>query len=281
MRISVNLATRPYADLGPALKRLRIAMSVLVVLGIGFGLGLRAVHQKAEEARATEARVQLQIDAINRERLGYDALMHQPVNAELLKQVNTLNQLFDEKTFSWTLAMEDLETVLPGGVQVVSLEPSRDPKTGRITLKLRVIGARDRADDLVQNLEHSRHFLLPHIVSESSESTGGPNERLEPVSASNRFNFELLADYNSAAPVEGKAEKKNEKPQAARERTGQSTPPLHAIHPLPSAHGQQPGQPPNTGNAWFRPGGNAKPTPKPSAPSNAKPSAKPHAGGPR
>jgi len=220
MRISVNLATRPYSDLGPALKRLRIAMAVLVVLGIALGLGLRAVHQKAEVARATVARVQSQIDAINQERLGYQNMMRQPANALLLSQAAALNQLFDEKTFSWTLAMEDLETVLPGGVQVVSLEPSRDPKTGRITLKLRVIGARDRADDLVQNLEHSRHFLLPHIVSESSESTGGPNERLEAVSASNRFNFELLADYNSTAPVEGKAEKKNEKPQAAGERTG-------------------------------------------------------------
>ena len=267
MRISVNLATRPYADLGPALKRLRIALAVLAVLGIALGIGLRAVHQKAELARATEARVQSQIDAINQERLGYQNMMRQPDNALLLNQAAALNQLFDEKTFSWTLAMEDLETVLPGGVQVVSLEPSRDPKTGLITLKLRVIGARDRADDLVQNLEHSRHFMLPHIVSESSESTGGPNERLEAVSASNRFNFEILADYNSAAPVESNAEKKSEKAQAAEERTGQSTPPHHAIHPLPTAHGQQHSQPPLAGPGFARP--------------IARPIAKPNAGGPR
>jgi type IV pilus assembly protein PilN len=271
MRITLNLATRPYADIGPALKRLRIAIAVLVVIGIGLGLGLRSLHQKAEEARKTEQQVQSKIDAINRERQGYQDLMHQPANEALLKQAMALNQLFDEKTFSWTLAMEDLETVLPGGVQVVSLEPSRDPKTGRITLKLRVIGARDRADDLVQNLEHSRHFLLPHIVSESSESTGGPNEKLEAVSASNRFNFDLLADYNSAAPVEGNAEKKNVKPQAAGERAGQSTPPRRAIHPLPvpAAHGQQNGQPPNNGPGF------AKPIAKPN------PYAKPNAGGPR
>ena len=53
-----------------------------------------------------------------------------------------LNQLFDEKAFSWTLAMEDLETVLPGGVQVTTLEPTRD-KDGHITLQLRVLGPRD------------------------------------------------------------------------------------------------------------------------------------------
>ena len=138
----------------------------------GLGLGLRAVHQKAEEARATEQSVQNKIDAINRERQGYQEMMRQPANAQLLTQAGTLNQLFDEKTFSWTLAMEDLETVLPGGVQVTTLEPVRDTKTGVISLKLRVVGPRDKADDLVQNLEHSKHFLLPHIVSESSESTG-------------------------------------------------------------------------------------------------------------
>jgi type IV pilus assembly protein PilN len=209
MRISLNLATRPYADVGPAIKRLRIAMAVLAVISIGLGLGLRAFHQKAEEARQTEQRVQSKIDAINRERQGYQDLMRQPANAQLLTQAGALNQLFDEKTFSWTLAMEDLETVLPGGVQVTQLEPVRD-KTGKITLRLRVVGPRDKAVDLVQNLEHSRYFLLPRIVGESSESTGGPAERLEPISASNRVNFDLLADYNSNAPMERRAEKRRE-----------------------------------------------------------------------
>ena len=201
MKITLNLATRPYTDIGPALKRLRIAIAVLAVMAIGLGLGLRAVHQKADEARATEQRVQSKIDAINREREGYQEMMRQPANARLLKEVGMLNQLFDQKTFSWTLAMEDLENVVPGGVQVATLEPTSDEKTGRTTEKLRVVGPRDRADDLVQNLEHSKHFLLPGIVGESSEATGGQADRLEPVSASNRFTFELQAEYNPAAPM--------------------------------------------------------------------------------
>ena len=183
MRITLNLATRPYANIGPALKHLRIAMALLVVVGIGLGVGLRAFHQQAEEARKTEQQVQSKIDAINRERQGYMDLMRQPANDALLKQATALNQLIDEKTFSWTLAMEDLETVLPGGVQAISLDPVRDTKTGIITLKLRVVGPRDRAVDLVENLEHSKHFLLPSIVGESMESVGGPGERQEPPSA--------------------------------------------------------------------------------------------------
>ncbi|MGA3373643.1 MAG: fimbrial assembly protein [Terracidiphilus sp.] len=278
MHISLNLATRPYADLKPALKRLRIGMAVLVVLAGGLYLGLRAVHQKAEDARANEQKVQNKIDAINKERQGYQDMMRQPANAELLAQAGTLNQIFDVKTFSWTLAMEDLETVLPGGVQVTTLEPVRDTKTGVITLKLRVVGPRDRGDDLVQNLEHSKHFLLPHIVSEASETTGsGRTEQLEPVSASNRFSFELLADYNSAAPPESKAEKKREeeksearqeKATAAAKSAGKSAPPKKTappkIAPTPPPTAAPPPQPRrqlNNGPGWHNRPGNLKPNP--------------------
>jgi type IV pilus assembly protein PilN len=245
MRISLNLATRPYADIGPAIKRLRIAMAVLVVIGIGLGIGLRAVHQQAEEARKTEQQVQSKIDAINRERQGYHELMRQPANDALLKQAAALNQLIDEKTFSWTLAMEDLETVLPGGVQAVSLDPGRDSKTGIITLKLRVVGPRDRAVDLVENLEHSKHFLLPRIVAESLESTGGSQDRVEPPSASTRVNFELQAQYNPAESLDHKAQQKAEKSSAPETRAGHNAPPSH-VAKNPVALGQKSIRPPST-----------------------------------
>jgi type IV pilus assembly protein PilN len=252
MRISLNLATRPYADIRPALKRLRIAMGALAVIALGLGLGLRTVQQKAGVAREAQQRVQNQIDQVNQERLGYQNLMHQPDNMQLIAQVGTLNQLFDEKAFSWTLAMEDLETVLPAGVQVTNLEPVR-AKNGPTTLRLRVVGPRDRAVELVANLEHSKHFLLPRIVSESAESSGGPSARLEPVSASNRVNFELLAEYNSASPPERKTEagREGEKPSAAGEHTGQPAPPLGATRrlPPPANLSEQAGRPPSTGLA--------------------------------
>jgi len=51
MRVTLNLATRPFADQGPMLKRLRIAMGALALLSIGLVLGLRALHSKADAAR--------------------------------------------------------------------------------------------------------------------------------------------------------------------------------------------------------------------------------------
>ncbi|WP_348260642.1 fimbrial assembly protein [Telmatobacter sp. DSM 110680] len=202
MRVAINLASRPFADVAPALKNLRIAMGALALLAVILGVGLHLVHDKAEAARARAHSLDGKIADLTHERQQYQAMMQQPDNARTLQQAENLNQLFDEKAFSWTLAMEDLETVLPAGVQVTTLEPS--VKNGQITVHLRVVGPRNRDVELVQNLEHSRHFLLPRIVNETTASEEGPNQRAEPVSTSNRVNFDMLADYTPGTSEERK-----------------------------------------------------------------------------
>jgi type IV pilus assembly protein PilN len=97
--------------------------------------------------------------------------------------------------------MEDLETVLPAGVQVQTLEPT--VKNGQISVRLRVLGPRDRDVELVQNLEHSHHFMMPRIVGEAAESTGTPGQP-QPVSAGNRVDFDIQADYAPGAAEERK-----------------------------------------------------------------------------
>jgi type IV pilus assembly protein PilN len=272
MRITLNLATRPFADLGPAIKRLRIAMGVLALLSILLGLGLHAIHQKAEAARARDHSLDGQIANINLERQGYETLMHRPDNAQVLNQAAVLNKLFDEKAFSWTLAMEDLETVLPGGVQVTTLEPARQ-KDGHIVLHLRVTGPRDRAVDLVRNLEHSRRFLLPRITGENAQSSEGAGQRLEPVSASNRFEFDLLADYNPATPDERKVMKKPAKKLADSEQLHR---PMPRVRPLSVPPAGQPRLPytgsnqPTMPHAMPPDSGRSLPRPQPPAP-NAPP----------
>lgn len=224
MRITINLASRPFADVGPILKRLRIGMGVLAVVAIALGFGLHALQSKADAARAREQKLDVAISRVNQERSGYNSMMQEPKNATVLQQSETLNKLIDAKAFSWTLAMEDLETVLPGGVQVTTLEPMVDKKTGNISVRLRVLGPRDKAVELVQNLEHSHRFLQPRIINETAESTNTPGAALEPVSASNRVNFDVLADYNPATTEEQRPAKKH----AAAEKAAQEKTPANA-----------------------------------------------------
>lgn len=205
MRVTINLASRQFADIAPALKNLRTAMAALAGAAVLLLVGLYFVHGKAEAARQREHSLDGRIAQLRQEQQKYQATMRQPDNSHTLQQSENLNQIFDEKAFSWTLAMEDLENVLPAGVQVTTLEPTI--KKGQITVHLRVIGPRDRDVQLVQNLEHSRHFVVPRIVGETAESTGGPNQQAQPVSASNRFDYDVLADYNPGQPDERKSAK--------------------------------------------------------------------------
>ena len=229
MRISLNLATRPFADMGPVLRRLRLGMLVLVLISAGALLGLHAVHNRAEAARARAHSLDGAIAHASSERQGYLRMMQEPDNARLLDETRALNQLFDEKAFSWTLTMESLETVLPGGVQVSTLEPLREAD-GHIMLRMRVIGPRDKGIEFVRNLEHSRRFLLPRIVGETAENLNGPGQNLQPVSDTNRFSFDLVADYNPPSATEIKnIDHAGKTPSAPKDGksaapTGQGTP---------------------------------------------------------
>ncbi|MDR3724585.1 MAG: fimbrial assembly protein [Terracidiphilus sp.] len=219
MKITLNLATRPFNDLGPILKQLRIGMGVLAALAAIFALGLHFLHDQAEAARMRDHSLDGQITQIAAERQGYERLMQQPENAQLLTESSALNNLFAQKAFSWTLTMESLEKTLPAGVQALTLEPNRE-KDDRITVHVRVAGPRDRVVELVRNLEHSDRFRLPRIVGENAEQSSGFAQRQEPVSASSRYTFDILAEYVPPAPGErrmtqGKPEPGLEKPEAA------------------------------------------------------------------
>src|SRR5450432_1860529 len=143
MRITTNLASRPFTDLGPALRRLRIGMGVLALISAAFGVWLYTWHSQAAAVRARVHSVDSSITSVRQEKQNYDTMVRKPDNAQVLEHAATLNRLFDEKAFSWTLAMEDLETILPGGVQVATLEPIRNTKNGKITVHMRVVGPRD------------------------------------------------------------------------------------------------------------------------------------------
>ena len=46
MRVTINLASRPFADIGPVLKNLRIAMGALALVAVVLGIGLHLLHTR-------------------------------------------------------------------------------------------------------------------------------------------------------------------------------------------------------------------------------------------
>ncbi len=123
--------------------------------------------------------------------------MRQPGNQAVLERSRFLNGVFARKSFSWTAVMMDLERVLPGGVQVTSIEPQVSAD-GAVTIRLRVSGERDRAVQLVRNLEGSARFVHPQLSGEAAQATD-TNGRLVQASAPvvpGAVEFDILSGYN-------------------------------------------------------------------------------------
>lgn len=218
MKITLNLASQPYVDLRSTLKRLRLLMLILVLLAIPLFLLLKSEQKKAQVATARVDAMQNNVENLERQQQSYQALMRQPQNAAVLTQSGYLNSLFRQKAFSWTATMTDLETVLPAGVQVLSLDPAIT-KSGEVIIHLRVSGARDRAIQLVKNLERSRHFASPRIAGETQAQTSNSNSAVQPVSASTAVNLDILADYRPLSAEE----------QASEEKTSAQTTVKHKV----------------------------------------------------
>lgn len=200
MKITLNLASQPYIDLRSVLRRLRLLMLIFALLAIPLLFLLKSEQKKAVSATARVRAVENNVRNLEQQQQSYQALMRQPQNAAVLTQSTYLNNLFLRKAFSWTATMTDLETVLPEGVQVLSLDPA-PTKSGTVEIHLRVSGARDRAIQLVENLEKSKHFASPRLAGETlAQSSAGPNAAFEPVSATSAVNFDILANYRPLSP---------------------------------------------------------------------------------
>lgn len=225
MKISVNLASHPYVELRPIYARLRTWIVILALLGGALWYLYRNDRTQAQEVEAQVSGVENHVRELEREQQNYQALMQQPKQASILEQSGFLNGLFQHKAFSWTATMTDLETVLPAGVQVLSIDPIVGPD-GHVTIRLRVTGDRARALELVRNLEKSRHFAVPRVAQETLAMQSGAGS-VQAVSTSTAVNLDILADYRpltpemSAAAAEQKSDQGEKSDQGKDQKNAQ------------------------------------------------------------
>ncbi len=230
MRITVNLATRPFVELRPFFLRLRIFMAVLAVVGVGALVATHMMQKRLDIAAAQLNAVHAKVVAAQQEKQGNERRMREPANAAVLARAHFLNALFLRKSFSWTAVMMDLETVLPSGVQVTSIEPE-PTSDGDVMIRLRVSGDRDRAVQLVRNLERSKRFLAPRLTGEATQAkeagSQSNNAAANAASANNGpppgVEFEILANYNPLPEGETYATEKKDKTPASTKPSSAKT----------------------------------------------------------
>jgi type IV pilus assembly protein PilN len=104
---------------------------------------------------------------------------------------------------------------------VTSIDPVIS-KEGDVNIRLRVSGDREKAVQLVRNLETSQRFLSPRLASEQAQTQEG-NRNAAQLTAPGAVQFDVLSGYNPLPekPVKAVAAKdKKDKGDATEGDTG-------------------------------------------------------------
>jgi type IV pilus assembly protein PilN len=252
VKISVNLATRPFVELRPFFLRLRLLMGALALAAIALIVTAHLLQGRLNDAQAEMDRLRARTDDALHEKQSNERRMREPENKAVLDRAQFLNALFLRKSFSWTAVMMDLETVLPSGVQVTSIEP-QIATNGDVVIRLRVSGDRDRAVQLVRNLERSKRFLQPRLTGEAVQAKEQGQQNLPANGAPAGVEFEILANYNPLPEGEAYPHTKSADEAAASSpkpafkpgpHDGIVLPPYSKMHPgVPVQSGHQNGGP--------------------------------------
>jgi type IV pilus assembly protein PilN len=135
------------------------------------------------------AKLKTQLAEFDREKSQAQAMLNQPQNRTVRDQSRFLNDLFARKAFSWTLAFEQLEQVMPAHLHVISIRPGISGDNN-LELKLVVGGeTREQALDLVRKMESSKHFRQTRIDTEKFENPNNSNNN------NDRVQFDIDALY--------------------------------------------------------------------------------------
>ena len=239
MRLHINLASQPYE--AARLFRQRIGALVLALAIIGAALIGYIVYQRIQSRDINRqlAEVRQQIDGLGREEAQARAILNKPANRAVADQSEFLNDLFARKALSWTRVFTEMERIMPPNLHVVSIKPEYN-KTGELTLRMVVAtDSRDRAVELVRQIEKSPHFRQPQVVAENvlantSDQSAGPGN----------IQFDVAAIYipnaqDSEAPADSEKDNGKDSNQPPK-----PVPAKAAASPSPAA-----AQPPDAGTA--------------------------------
>jgi type IV pilus assembly protein PilN len=157
MQMRVNLATKPLETHRRFFAFSGVTGALAAVLFLLLGWHVNSVRKADAALRAQIAATLHRMEALTAERRELEHFFSDPSNAQLHDRATFVNSILDARSFNWTRMFMDLETVLPGGVRVLSIEPKQ--VNGQVAVKLTVGAASEQEKQkFLRALEQSGTF---------------------------------------------------------------------------------------------------------------------------
>ena len=206
--IHLNLAARPYRDYRP------VYAVVVVVSLITAWLMLNNIdtyYQYMAATRDTRGDISKLEQQTQTERQKADTVERRlrTLDLRLLDgQTKFINAKLRERSFSWSVLLDELETILPRDVRIQSISPTVSPTGGAVNLSLTLEGkAADGMTTVLERLLHDPQFSNPFPTSETVANgmyEFGINVKFYPPGVANPNAVATVGSLKAAArPAKG------------------------------------------------------------------------------
>ena len=166
MRLTINLATRIYINMQRLNFFIAGALVLLTILLLFNAMKITAGFK--EKGRLSHGITVL--EGKTRE-IKSSAVPEKQYQA-LLSSIKFANGIIERKTFDWLMLFDRLESVVPEGIAISSIEPSPKDNALKLAGMAKSFG---NLRKFVENLEESRFFTEVYLVSHSNNQ--GPEGR--------------------------------------------------------------------------------------------------------
>lgn len=177
MRININLASQKYEDAREFYTRWGIALALVVAMTAGLAFFAWHSYQRNADAMKRIDQRRDKIARLDQERAHAEAVLNRPENQDVRDQSHFWNDIIDQKVFSWTRLLSDMEKIMPSRAYLEAIRPTITADK-RLQLRLTVAGEKvEDIQELVKKMEHSEHFRSSEIVTElqpHTQNNGGP-----------------------------------------------------------------------------------------------------------
>ena len=183
MRSRINLATNPFINY----RRFALMAGMLAVVAVGLTvlLGLEGVRswQDRTGRQAHRRELQGQRARLAAEQQRLESELRAAATQELLERTRFLNQLIQQKRFSWSALFFDLQEQLPPRMRILALSPSLRPD-GHLQVELHVGGQSALAViEFLRALEQAEKFRSLALHSQRRAAGSEPDAVTARVSA--------------------------------------------------------------------------------------------------